>query len=114
MAYSVVITPEAERDFELIFDFLADSHVGFGDSADSALKRALQRTMSMRRDAASLAKAPHRGTMDPNLGPGRRHVTINRAIFYFETIDAREEVRILAIFFGGQDHRQQMLRRLLG
>lgn len=114
MAYSVVITPEAERDFELIFDFLADSRIGFGDSIDSGLKRALQRTMAMRRDAASLAKAPRRGTLDPNLGPGRRHVTINRAIFYFEIIEPREEVRILSVFFGGQDHRQQMLRRLLG
>jgi toxin ParE1/3/4 len=114
VAYNVVTTPEAERDFELIFDFLAESHVGFGDTVGSAVKRALQRIGAMKRDASSVARTPHRGTLDPNLGQGRRHVMINRAVFYFEVIEAQEEVRLLAVFFGGQDHRRPMLTRLLG
>ena len=43
--------------------------------------------------------------------PGLRTVTKDRAIFYF-LVD--EEVRVLAVFFGGQAHQRAMLRRVLG
>lgn len=35
-----------------------------------------------------------------------------RAMFYFDVDDALRLVRVLAVFFGGQDHQRAMLRRL--
>lgn len=40
-------------------------------------------------------------------------MTIDRAIFWFDLDEAERVVRILAVFFGGQDHIRHMLRRLL-
>jgi plasmid stabilization system protein ParE len=111
--YRVSIGAEAENDLVLIFDFLVESHVGFGDPIDTSFKRAAQRIAAIRRDAARLSRAPHRGTLEISLGPNRRHVNINRAVFYFEINETAKEVRILAVFFGGQDHQRRMLERLL-
>jgi toxin ParE1/3/4 len=43
-----------------------------------------------------------------------RYLTIDRAIYGFDVDKAARKVRILAIFFGGQDHVRHMLVRLLG
>jgi len=40
-------------------------------------------------------------------------LTIDRAIYWFDVDEAARKVRILAIFFGGQDHVRHMLVRLL-
>jgi hypothetical protein len=40
-------------------------------------------------------------------------LTIDRAIYWFDVNEAEQRVRILAIFFGGQDHVRHMLTRLL-
>jgi plasmid stabilization system protein ParE len=47
-----------------------------------------------------------------DLRPGLRQVTKHRAVFYFTVDEAAERVRVLAVFFGGQDHLGLMLRRL--
>ena len=33
--------------------------------------------------------------------------------YWFDVVEARRTVRVLAVFFGGQDHLRHMLRRLL-
>ena len=63
--------------------------------------------------ARALTRAPYQGTLCPELGPNIRRVTKDRAIFYFDLIEDRHLVRILAIFFGGQDHDALILARLL-
>lgn len=113
MVYRVVIGAEAENDLVLIFDFLVESYLGFGEPIETSFKRAAQRIAAIRRDAEGLSHAPHRGTLELSLGPNRRHVTINRAVLYFEIDETAKEVRILAMFFGGQDHRRRMLGQLL-
>jgi hypothetical protein len=42
-----------------------------------------------------------------------RHLTIDQAIYWFSVDEQTLTVRILAIFFGGQDHTRRMLARLL-
>lgn len=61
----------------------------------------------------ALGRTPHQGTLRPELAPGLRSVTKDRAIFYFDVDDDRRVVRVLAVFFGGQDHQRLMLKRLL-
>jgi plasmid stabilization system protein ParE len=114
MAYKVTFAADAERDFELIFEFLLESYVDFGEAIDLAIYRAEERIHSIRADIEALAKAPHRGTMHDDILPGLRHVTLGRAVIWFDVIEDKSNVRILAVFFGGQNHIRRMLARLLG
>lgn len=55
-----------------------------------------------------------RGAAHDDLVPGLRHLTIDRAIYWYLVDEDRYQLRILAIFFGPQDHQRRMLVRLLG
>ena len=46
--------------------------------------------------------------------PGLRHLTIGQAIVWFDIDEDVKLVRVLAVFFGGQDHIRRVLTRLLG
>jgi len=61
---------------------------------------------------ARLGDAPFQGTLEPKLMDGLRHVTKNRAVFYFTVDETIETVRVLGVFFGGQDHRRHILVRV--
>ena len=113
MAYRLEFSAEAERDFGLIFDHLLQSYVAFGENLESALERAATRVREIRGDAERILPAPHRGERNDDILPGLRHLAIGRAIYWFDVDDARETVRVLAVFFGGQDHVRHMLARLL-
>ena len=62
---------------------------------------------------ASLGATPHRGTLQPALGNGMRNVTKGRAVIHFDVVDDLRLIRILAVFYGGQDHESRVLLRLL-
>lgn len=112
MGYEVVRSVESRRDLVAIFRHLVDSYTALGDPLAEALQRAARRIASMETEMIALGRIPHLGTQLPGIGPGLRHVTKNRAVFYFEVDDAAKTVRILAVFFDGQDHQRLMLRRL--
>lgn len=112
--YEVVRTRAANNDLDALFDFLVGSYVHFGDSIDSAFARAEVRVERVKADLRALGKRPKQGTLRPNMMPALRSVTKDRAIFYFTVDDDAHVVRVLAVFFGGQDHQRAMLKRLLG
>ncbi len=112
MAFEVVRTADFENDLDLIHDHLIESYVNLGDSLTDAFDRAGVRVKAIERELASLVQTPHQGTRSPDLGPGLRHVTKNRAVFYFKVEDERQLVLVVAVFFGGQDHGQHILERL--
>ena len=113
MRFRLEFSAEAERDFALIFDHLFESYRSFGESVEAALDHCEDRIRDIRQEADRLSEAPHRGQRHDDLRPGLRHLTIDRAIYWFEVDEAEQRVRILAIFFGGQDHVRHMLTRLL-
>ena len=113
MAFCLEFSADAERDFGLIFDHLLRSYLGFGESLESALDRAEARIREIRTAAERILTAPHRGKRHDDLLPGVRHLAIARAIYWFDVDDERQTVRVLAVFFGGQDHVRHMLARLL-
>ena len=41
-------------------------------------------------------------------------MTNKNFVFYFEVDEPSSEVRVLATFFGGADHRRQIMQRLTG
>ncbi len=113
MPFAVEFSAGSERDFELIFDHLFESYIGFGESHEEALDHAAHRIMSIRKAAGRLTTFPLRGTLRGDILPGVRHLTVDRAIYWFDVDEPAQKVRILAIFFGGQDHVRHMLVRLL-
>ena len=114
MAWETEFADDALRDLELVFDHLLGAYSAFGETHGAAFDHAERRTEDILRVARTIAAAPYRGTLREDLAPGLRCVTINRAIYWFDLDEDRRTVRILAIFFGGQDHERHMLIRLLG
>ncbi|MDE2814979.1 MAG: type II toxin-antitoxin system RelE/ParE family toxin [Gemmatimonadota bacterium] len=113
MAFRLEFSADAERDFGLIFDHLVRSYLDFGESPESALDRAEARIAGIRAAGERILAAPHRGERRDDILPGARHLAIDRAIYRFDVDEARETVRVLAVFFGGQDHVRRMMLRLL-
>lgn len=70
--------------------------------------------MAIRKAADRLERFPLRGTARDDILPGLRFLTVARAIYWFDVDETARKVRILAVFFGGQDHIRHMLVRLLG
>ena len=112
MAFEIVRSLESDQDLRLIVRHLIDSYVSLGESVPEAVRRACERARLIEAEIDTIALAPHQGTLLPQLAQGLRSVTKNRGIFYFDVDDAAKRVRILAIVFGGQNHRYRMLRRL--
>lgn len=113
MTWRTEFSAGTERDLALIHDHLHASYLAFGEHRDSAADHAGARIDEILNDAERIATAPHRGERHDDLLPGLRHLTLGRAVFWFDLDEDRQVVRILAIFFGGQDHQRHMLVRLL-
>jgi plasmid stabilization system protein ParE len=103
---------QVTRDLDLVEEYLVRTYQGLGDDPESASERAAERIEEALAYMRSFEVHPHRGTEHPEIRPGIRTVTSRRFIFYFEVDEAQAEVRVLAVFFGGADHRQQILERL--
>jgi len=113
MDYRIAFSTDATRDLDDLFDFLADSYQTFGEGLETSLRRADARVKQIRNTAkSSLRAAPHRGTLHDDLLKGLRHTTIDRAVYWFQVDERAEVVRVLAVFYGGQDHHRRMLARL--
>ena len=113
MGYELEFSVEAERDFELIFDHLLRSYMDFGEGLESALDHAETRVLEIRAAANRITVAPYRGERHDDILPGLRHLTLGRGIYWFDIDEASQVVRVLAVFFGGQDHVRRMMARLL-
>jgi plasmid stabilization system protein ParE len=112
--FAIELSADAERDFGLIFDHLFESYVAFGEGTEEALNHAARRVMDIRKAADRLASFPLRRTERDDILPGIRFLAIARAAYWFDVDRTARKVRILAVFFGGQDHIRHMLVRLLG
>lgn len=112
MGYEVRRSAESDRDLDLIFDHLIGAYMGFGDSLTDAHQRTTRRLLQIHADLEKLGDGPHRGTRDAPMGPKLRHVTRNRAVFYFEISETDRVIQVLAIFLSGQNHQLHMLERL--
>lgn len=110
--YEVRRAADVSRDFDLIDDHLFRAYRDLGDDLDGAALRAAARIEDALAYARSFADHPHRGTEHPQIRPGLRTVTNKSFIYYFEIDEPLKEVRILAVFFGGVNHRRQILERL--
>lgn len=113
MAFKVLRSGQTDQDLGLILDHLVQSYHDLGDALPEAFERAVLRIGAIEADMQTLGKAPLQGTLMPELLSGLRRVTKNQAIFYFDVVESEKTLRILAVFFGGQDHQRHMLKRLV-
>lgn len=112
MAYEIRRAIACRRDLEEIFDHLMTSHVNLGSSTAEAFDLAARRLSAIEQEIQTLGRTPHQGTLWPEILPGLRWVTKNRAIFYFRVDDAARRLDLLAIFHGTQDHKAHILTRI--
>ncbi len=110
--YRVRRAADVTRDLDLIEGHLVQSYQEFGDDLENAMERAAARIDEALAYMRTFAAHPHRGSEHPKIRPGVRTVTNKSFVFYFEIDEPSSEVRILATFFGGADHRRQILDRL--
>lgn len=103
---------DVTRDLDLIEGYLVQVYQDLGEDLENAAGRAAARIGEALAYMRTFEVHPHRGTEHPEIRPGIRTVTSKRFIFYFEIDESLSEVRILAVFFGGVDHRRQILDRL--
>jgi toxin ParE1/3/4 len=111
MASKVVRTTAFEHDLDLIHDHLVQSYMGLGEAFADAFAHAEARVEAIEAELETFVRAPHQGTLSPNISPRLRHVTKSRAIFYFEVDEEHSVVSVFAVFFGGQDHGKRILER---
>ena len=112
--WKVEFAQDATRDFELIFDHLVAAYQDFGEDPDAALERAALRIRAIQGLAVEIGKAPYQGTLREDLLKGLRFVRRDKAVFWFVPDPDLRVVRVLAVFFGAQNHMTHMLTRLLG
>ncbi len=112
MKYKVERAQEVRDDLDRIFDFLTASYVRFGDDLESAMDRAGARLARLEAVFDDLCNRPHRGTLHNELLAGLRSTTVDRAVIYFDIDESKRVVRVLAVYFGGQDHRRHIVGRL--
>tara|TARA_A100001391_G_C5048586_1_gene272810 strand:+ start:313 stop:663 length:351 start_codon:yes stop_codon:yes gene_type:complete len=112
MGYEVRRSVACRQDLDHLFDHLLDSYRDLGDGAQEAFNRAVARLIDVEDAIDALGQAPHQGTLWPEIMDGLRWVTKTRAILYFITNDSARCVDVLAVFYGGQDHRAWMLDRI--
>ena len=111
--WSVVFAAEAMNDLVLISDHLIQAYQGFGEPPEEAKRHAAARIDAIISAAERLSTAPLRGESHDDLLPGLRHLSLDRAVYWFRPRRQQREIQVLAVFFGGQDHQRHMLVRLL-
>lgn len=109
--YRVSRATDVTRDLDLIEEHLVQVYQEFGDDLENAIERAAARIDEALAYMRTFAAHPHRGTEHPKIRPGIRSVTNKSFVFYFEIHEPSSKVRILATFFGGANHRRQILDR---
>ena len=111
--WKIEVSQAAERDLELLFHHLADSYMEFGSDRREAGAQARARVLKVYEMTARIASAPMRGERHDEWMAGLRHLTLDKAVYWYLVEENAQRVRILAIFHGGQDHQRRMLLRLL-
>lgn len=111
--WTIVFAAEAVHDLTLIEEHLIRTYRDFGESPAEAQHHAEVRIDAILTAAERLGTAPLRGAPHDDLLPGLRHLALDSAVYWFMPDPDARHIRVLAVFFGAQDHQRHMLVRLL-
>lgn len=112
VVYRVLRARAVTDDLARIHDHLVESYCDLGDGIADALDRASGRVQTIEDAMTRLGAGPHQGTLCEDVMPRLRRATKDKAILYFITDDDFAEVRVLSVFFSGQDHLRHIVERL--
>lgn len=113
VVYKVLLAEAVTTDLVRIYDHLIETYIELGDDLREAVDRVAERVRGIENHITRLAAAPYQGTLCPEIMPDLRRVTKGRAILYFVVNEGELELRILAVFFSGQDHLRHIVARLV-
>lgn len=113
MASEVRRSLACRQDLDDLFEHLQEACQSLGDPETEAFARAVARIEAIEDLMDQLGAAPHQDTPWPEIMDGLRWTTKDRAIFYFKVDDENRTVDVLAVLFGGQDHKAHVLSRIL-
>lgn len=114
LAWKTKFSADAAQDLDRILEHLVTSYCAFGEDGATAYERAAARIAEVQVDADRIAAAPYRGVLRNEILVGARSLTIGRAVYWFNLDSEQEIVRILAIFYDGEDRTQAMLQLAFG
>ncbi|PZX36927.1 plasmid stabilization system protein ParE [Roseinatronobacter thiooxidans] len=112
--WKIEVSEAAERDLGLLFLHLANSYVEFASNRREAAAQARKHVQKVFAARERIASASMRGERHDAWMPGLRHLILDKGVYCYLVDEGAHGIRILAIFFGGQDHQRCMLLRLLG
>ncbi len=103
--YKLVFAKSALGDFDRIAEHLFRSYVYFGDTPHRAFDRTEFRISELRNFIRKLESTPHRGTIRNDLMVELRILPDRRqAAIAFKVDDQKRTVKVLRIFYGGEDY----------
>ncbi len=107
--YKLVFATSALGDFDRIVEHLFRSYVNFGDMPWRAFDRTETRISEIRNFIRKLEITPHQGTARDDLMAGLRVLPDRRgAAIAFKVNDQKRIVKVLRVFFGGEDYEAVM------
>ncbi len=108
--YNVQLSEESEVDLDRIFDHLLRPMFIWANRSKKPLNT-LRSACGRFGPISSPSDGPLIKERFPSnrAGPAARHK--NRGIIYFDIDDFTQSVRVIAVFFGGQDHDNHILKR---
>ena len=107
--YKLVFAKSALGDFDRIAEHLFKSYVYFGDMPQRAIDRTESRISEIRNFIRKLESMPHQGTTRDDLMAGIRILPDrHQAAIAFKVNDQKRTVKVLRVFFGGEDYEAVM------
>lgn len=82
------------------------------ERATGDIAGAVRRTREIRTFAMSIGALPYQGMRRDDVRPGLRTAATGRAVVAFEVQEKARSVRVLGIFYGGQDYETVLAARL--
>lgn len=91
-------SPQAKRDLQDIFHYIAEDNPSRALSFIDALERACR----------NRARLPRSGKQETDLRPGILWFAHAGYVFYYRALPEGSGIRVLRVFHGARDHRQVM------
>ena len=113
LTYEVLTSDAFHKDLKVIGRHLFKSYRDIlKESPAKAADRVVARLEEANAYVRTFQNNPHRGTEHPQIRAGLRSVTHRDFIYIFMVDDEKLHVRVLATFFGGEDHHRKFADRI--
>ncbi|CCQ72460.1 type II toxin-antitoxin system RelE/ParE family toxin [Magnetospira sp. QH-2] len=108
-SFDLVYAKSAKADLECIMEHLFRNYVFFGDNPAEAVEKVEARIFELRQFINGLKAFPQKGRRRDDLKKGLRLLPDQRkAAIAYEVVEKTKTVKVLRIFYGGEDYESVM------